>query len=289
MSTKKFTYKNIELKPLNYYSNDLRAEGIFAYIVKGKVDDERLFFYDSTIRLRSFLNYLTLCCKHGFKEMDNYIYFDKELDDNAIFDKRVLPPTVAIAHPDRNANILEYIQTSLIYSETVDLSNSVYVRIDNALFLYRKSFFQETEGMRYVLRFTALESLIDDSSPGLDKELIKEMTKLVREICKEKKVVSSDIEKICSHIGMLTRNSIKNNIKNTIEKYQIKRYGKKIDIDKLWKARCDFVHSGIEIKNIHRLSIVLEDIIPMLVKKIMKSIPTLQKKHNCKETRGVDA
>ena len=125
--------------------------------------------------------------------------------------------------------------------------------------------------MRYILRFTALESLIEKHQSVFGDKLIKKIMNNVRNICNQEMLSANDINKICSRIGELKKESIQSRIKNTLNKYGITHRGKKVDVEKLYKARNKFVHEGVEIENIHRLSIVIENIIPNLVNQLMKN------------------
>lgn len=275
MLTEKVLYKNITIQPFEHYSNDPRAKGIFVYKISGKSADKEHFFYDSIDKLERFLNYLTLYCNHGFMEMDNYLYTGEENHGNKVFDENRLPSVApeAIYYEDRKADISECIKKSLKNTDDFQSSSSLYTRIDNALSLYRASFFQRSEGVRYILRFTALESILENQKSAFKNEVIEKIMNAARCVCKEERLSTDEITKICSHIGQLTRESIRNTIKNTLNKYHITIYGKEVDVDTLYRAKNRFGHKGVEVEKLHRLSIDMEQIIPQLINQLMSSSP----------------
>ncbi|MGB3341257.1 MAG: hypothetical protein WBB37_07230 [bacterium] len=272
MPIKSFTHKNMRIQSFEHFSNDPRAKGIFVCTMKGVAEDERQFFYDSFSYLKRFLNYLTLYCRHGLKDMDNYYYHDREIDNDLIFDKRKFPPItdVAIAHIYKRHNISDFIKRSLEKADDNRPVNPLNRRIETSMFLYRDSFFQESEGMRHVLRFTALESLTANYDSKFGDKLIREIIEAACQVCSRAKLLNKDINKISSYLGQLKVESIKESIIKTLNEYSITHHGKNIDVDRLYEARNKFVHDGIEIENIHRLSIVTENIIPALIEKLMK-------------------
>lgn len=269
----KINFNSISILPFEPHSRDVRAKGIFVYRISAKEENTRQFFYESIDTMRRFLNYLTLYCNLGFMEMDNYIYTDKELTKKEIFDDKNLPPisTQAIAHIYEKSDILLYMKRAFENVGNFQTSNPLVGKIDNALSLYRSSFFYLIEGVRYILQFTALESLIEQAESTFSDELIEKIIDAVRDICKKEVITPRNINKICSRVGSLKRESIKNMIKKTLKKYSITLRGKKIDVDTLYNVRSDFVHKGIQHKFIHRYSIDMEKIITNLIKQMIKT------------------
>lgn len=273
MSTKKIQHKNIIIQPFEHYSSDRRVKGVFVYKMNNECTDESKFFYDAMDKLGIFLNYLAVYCRQGFMEMDNYIYTEKEMNNKEIFNDSRLPivPPEALSHQYEERNISELVEKSLKKADDFQVSSDFDQKINNTLSLYRVSFFQRNEGVRFILLFTALESLMEDQKSTFNDELIEKIMNAARKICSEERRSADDITKICSHIGRLTKESIKNTIKNTLHKYHITLQGKEVDVNTLYTAKNKFGHGAIKIDKIHRLYIDLEQIIPQLAIKLMEN------------------
>jgi hypothetical protein len=266
-------YNDIKIRPFPGDSKKLMTRGIFIYQIRGRSNDERQFFENALANMIKFLNYLTYHRRHGFREM-NYFYDDKPISDEKLFDIKNLPSIrgrVVDSQGELYMDISSDVQRSLNEVENIQLPLPLQKKIDTALFLYRKAFFQNTEEMRFTLQFIALEALVKKSDTKFDKKLLEDIKEAVNNICSRRNVHPESLQKIRSRIGRLSDESIRGMMRNTLQKYNIdiSEGNKKIDIGEMYDARCKFVHEGEEIKNCHRLCMKMEKIIPALVEKII--------------------
>ena len=162
------------------------------------------------------------------------------------------------------------------------MSSNLQYKIDNALFYYRSAFFQQTEEMRVVQQFIALEALSEESGITVEPELLKEVKKMVKNICQDRPLDNKTEQnkrnhKIQSHIGKLSEEGPTARMRNTLKKYgiNIKWKNKRSNIGKLYKIRSEIVHTGklrsIDKKDCPSLCMKMEEIIPRLVKEIIKN------------------
>jgi len=269
----KFQYNNITILPFPDDPNDRRTKGVFIYYVKGLADNEKRFYNTALRKMRRFLNYLTLRHKHGFIEY-HYWYDGSPLCDEELFSHKNLPlcyhtRTHYQGHFCRD--LLFNVKEALKNVDQCKLSIQLQNKIDNALFIYRNAFFQQTEEMRLTQLFIALEALSEKSEISFDVELKQEIQKAINNILNNKQLTKTVIQKIRSYIGRLADDGPRTMMRNTLQKYSIPIMdgNRKLDIGKLYNVRCKIVHEGKTIKDCHKSCMKMEEIISILVSRLI--------------------
>lgn len=268
-------YKEITIRPFRSSPKTALTKGFFVYQVIVESDDEGEFYDIALANMRKFLNYLTYHHQHGFREMDNFFHCNEPISDEDLFDIKNLPSirVGSILPPGKPwSDISNDVQQSLKEVENILLPPTIQKKIDSALSLYRNAFFQYTEEMCLTLQFIALEALTEKSDSKFDRTLITDISEAVKCVCKRRNVPPKNRQRIRSHIGRLSDETIRDMMRNTLQKYNIdiREGNKKVDIGKMYDSRCKFVHEGKEIKDCHKLCMKMEKIIPALVKQLVE-------------------
>lgn len=149
-------------------------------------------------------------------------------------------------------------------------------KIETALSFLRLSYFAPNERIRYIMRFTALECLTERRDSQIDKNLIRLIKESANKTCKENNLQNNQIDKICGHIGQLSKESIKGSIKRLLHENQIVEFG--FTTEDLYETRNKIVHEGREIMDAnnspitHRYCDAIENILSQLLPKLLSNL-----------------
>lgn len=275
-------YDNITIKPFPEDIDDIRTKGVFVYYIKGQADSGNEFFDKALKSLWKFLNYLTLRRNHGFMEY-HFWFTHNPIPDKDLFLHTTLPLGLTERIHQQGAfwhDISYDVQESLKDVHQEKLIPELQDKIDNALFYFRSSFFQQTEQMCLVQQFIALEALSEESRIIIDPQLLREIQQAVKDICQNRPLSSKATQrtrdhKILSQVGRLSEEGPTSKMRNTLQKYRVdfKWNNKKGNIGELYGVRSEIIHTGkprsIPEKDCHKLCMKMEEIIPRLVKEII--------------------
>lgn len=241
---KKVSIDNMIIEPIG-------SEGIFKITLEGKGNNLNAIYDKSLLWLSKFLNFLTLFCKHGFKELD--LHFCSRIDDNIEEKLKKFENSLQESaymerkstFPRRSGNVANYIKNAylntrkFLEAEKIDLNRCA--KLENALTLFRLSYFETDERIRYILRFIALECIA--KRRGNIKSLLNE-----------------------------NKITISNNF----------------TIEDLCKARNKIVHAGKEIMNsnnspiTHNYCVAIEKILRQLLRKLLSNLTSDLQTQNIK-------